>query len=200
MILSDMHGFLFIKGLKVGGTSLEVLLAEQVEDKAVVTPIIPTPGRPHLPRNYMPLGKTAFYNHISAADVRTLIGQEHFDRLFKFGVVRHPYEKIMSHFFMNRVRRGTDYTLDDAIEGCTSERVRFCDGDGRLLLDTVLRYEKLAIEGPALFTRLGLSFDGFDAIREKGGYRRLYDGPSPELSETQRARIDEKFAFDLQFY
>ena len=200
MILSDKHGFLFIKALKVGGTSLEVLLAGQVEDKAVVTPIIPTPGRPHQPRNYMPLGETAFYNHIPAAEVRTVIGQEHFDRLFKFGVVRHPYEKILSYFFMHRVCTRTDYTLDDAIEECTSERTRFCDGDGRLLLDRVLRYENLAIEGPALLARLGLSFDGFDAIREKGGYRRQYDGPSPELSEAQRARIDEKFAFDLQFY
>ncbi|GBQ89638.1 hypothetical protein AA13595_2695 [Gluconacetobacter johannae DSM 13595] len=200
MILSDKREILFIKGMKIGGTSLEVLLARQLDDEAIVTPIIPTPHSPHQPRNYTYNSDTVFYNHIPAAEVRTLIGESRFTSLFKFGIVRHPYEKILSFFFMMRVRQSADYTLDDAIEECSSERTRYCDADGGLLLNTVLRYEKLSVEGPALFSRLGLSFAGFDAIREKGDYRLQYDGPAPELSSAQIIRIERKFDFDLQFY
>jgi hypothetical protein len=41
MILSRAHGFIFIKGLKVGGTSVEIALSTICGTDDIVTPITP---------------------------------------------------------------------------------------------------------------------------------------------------------------
>ncbi len=59
MILSHKHRFLFIKGRKVGGTSIEMLLAPYCGNLDIVTPISPADEIQRLlaggiPRNYCP--------------------------------------------------------------------------------------------------------------------------------------------------
>ncbi len=59
MILSHKHSFLFIKGRKVGGTSIEMLLAPFCGPSDIVTPISPVDEIRRLnaggaPRNYCP--------------------------------------------------------------------------------------------------------------------------------------------------
>jgi len=57
VILSHQHKFVFIKGAKVGGTSVEIVLSALCGPDDVITPIIPVDERQrivsgHLPRNY----------------------------------------------------------------------------------------------------------------------------------------------------
>ena len=57
MILSHRHRFIFVKGTKVGGTSVEIALSGICGPDDIVTPVIPIDDKPriergHPPRNY----------------------------------------------------------------------------------------------------------------------------------------------------
>ncbi|MEP7184150.1 MAG: hypothetical protein ABI886_18385 [Betaproteobacteria bacterium] len=57
MILSHRHRFVFVKGTKVGGTSVEIALSGLCGPDDIVTPVIPIDDKPriesgHPPRNY----------------------------------------------------------------------------------------------------------------------------------------------------
>ena len=57
MIVSHLHKFIFVKGTKVGGTSVEMALSAICGPDDIVTPVTPVDDKPriergHVPRNY----------------------------------------------------------------------------------------------------------------------------------------------------
>jgi hypothetical protein len=124
MILSKRHNFIFIKGVKVGGTSIEIALAPFCGPDDIITPITPIDELRRLacgggPRNYLQdratelaylevlrrtavadLGKlhpptSEYFSHMKLCDVRRLQGPAAQDYQI-VAVERHPYAKIMS--------------------------------------------------------------------------------------------------------
>lgn len=124
MILSKRHKFIFIKGVKVGGTSIEIALAPFCGLDDIITPITPIDELTRLAcgagaRNYLEnrpaelaylqalrqtaiadLGKlhppaSEYFNHMRLCDVRRLQGPAVQDYQVA-GVERHPYAKIIS--------------------------------------------------------------------------------------------------------
>jgi hypothetical protein len=124
MILSKRHRFIFIKGVKVGGTSIEIALAPFCGPDDIITPITPIDELKRLAcgagaRNYLQdrtaelayleaLRRTAipdlgglhpppseYFNHMRLSDVRRLQGATVQDYRV-VGVERHPYAKIIS--------------------------------------------------------------------------------------------------------
>jgi hypothetical protein len=199
MILLRRQALLFVKGAKVAGTSIEVLLGRHAREDDIVTPIFPASDL-HVPRNHLgPDGSPRFYNHIDAAAIRTLLGAEYFHGLRRFGVVRHPVEKVRSTFAMQYVRREGKYDVETAIADTWSEAEKYCDRDGSCLLTDVLRYERLETELGRLLSQVGVPFDGL-SIREKGEYRKLCP-VEPVFEPEHYALIMEKFAWEFaNFY
>jgi hypothetical protein len=124
MILSNRHRFIFIKGVKVGGTSIEISLAPLCGPDDIITPITPIDELARLPcgagaRNYLQdraaelaylealrrtaitdLGKlhpptSEYFSHMRLCDVRRLQGPAGQEYQVA-GVERHPYAKIIS--------------------------------------------------------------------------------------------------------
>lgn len=124
MILSKMHRFIFIKGLKVGGTSVEIALSSICGLEDIVCPIMPIDELQRLEvdagaRNYSKdrraerayleglrrtatsdlqsilLPKGVYFNHMSLRDVLRLQEPEVSDYLV-LCVERHPYAKVIS--------------------------------------------------------------------------------------------------------
>jgi hypothetical protein len=124
MILSKTHRFIFIKGLKVGGTSVEIALSAICGPDDIVTPITPIDELDRLEpsagaRNYSadPMAElaylealrhtavrdaaklggppTVYYNHMALRDVLRLYGPDAVDYRVVC-VERHPYAKIFS--------------------------------------------------------------------------------------------------------
>jgi len=124
MILSKTHRFIFIKGVKVGGTSVEIALSTICGVDDIVTPITPIDELKRLElsagaRNYSgdrvaelaylealrrttvrdaaKLGSppTVYYNHMALRDVLRLYGPDAADYRVVC-VERHPYAKIFS--------------------------------------------------------------------------------------------------------
>ncbi|HEX5238971.1 MAG TPA: hypothetical protein VFW39_10990 [Sphingomicrobium sp.] len=123
MILSHKHRFVFIKGLKVAGTSIEIALAQLCGPEDIITPITPADERYRLgtagePRNYADdrkiekaylaavrsgspaeLGsirqpKTPFTNHMPLTEVLSRVPEAvGYQLIF---AERSPYAKVMS--------------------------------------------------------------------------------------------------------
>jgi hypothetical protein len=123
VILSHKHRFVFIKGVKVAGTSVEIALSQICGPDDIITPITPVDekyrlGTPGEPRNYSTdrateaeylrqvtttpadelatLGhpKSPFTNHMSFGEVLKLApGAEQYRLIF---VERSPYAKVLS--------------------------------------------------------------------------------------------------------
>ena len=131
MIYSTKHGFVFIKGRKVAGTSLEIALSARCGPDDIITPItfedelMRYEQYGALPRNFaidpekecayldnIRSGTKAsfsrknckFWNHMPASDICELLGQHTFRKVLKFVIERHPYEKVVSQAFWKHSR------------------------------------------------------------------------------------------------
>lgn len=123
MILSHRHRFIFIKGVKVAGTSIEIALSQLCGPDDIITPVTPiderlrlgTPGEPrnysidrHLERDFLraisrsPVEELAkvraprgtFANHMALSEVLRAVPEAAGYRLLF--AERSPYEKVIS--------------------------------------------------------------------------------------------------------
>lgn len=140
MILSHKHRFVFIKGVKVAGTSAEIALSQLCGPDDVITPITPADEKYRLgtrgePRNYASdtavereylravrsraaedLGelkhpKTPFTNHMALTEVLALAPEAAEYRLIF--VERSPYAKVLS--FANWEKNHTSYNRGELL-------------------------------------------------------------------------------------
>jgi hypothetical protein len=124
MILSNVHRFIFVKGVKVGGTSVEIALSRVCGPDDIVTPITPIDELLRLDgaagaRNYsanraaelaylealrqtalpdlvtLAMPATIYFNHMALRDILRLSGADVAE--YRVACVeRHPYAKIFS--------------------------------------------------------------------------------------------------------
>jgi len=108
MILSHEHRFLFIKGRKVGGTSIEMLLAPFCGPLDIITPISPVDEIRRLeaggvPRNYCP-------DPALEARYLQLVRSGNFDEARKTRVHSDKVYPFFNHMPVAAVERLADYT------------------------------------------------------------------------------------------
>ncbi len=114
MLISHRKQFIFTKTIKTAGTSVESYFSKycmpdgewqesHVSDEYVSeTGII---GR----RGFNQSGST-WYHHMSAKQIRDLIGQEMWNDYFKFTIIRNPFDKLISKFFfLERKKKNYGY-------------------------------------------------------------------------------------------
>jgi len=97
----------------------------------------------------------ANWQHISAIDVRRVIGEERFENCFRFAFVRHPYDRVVSFYEYSRAARldpkSVQYGLPDPggfedwleREPPLGQLHYVADEQGRLMVDFVAKYESL---------------------------------------------------------
>ncbi|NNE96338.1 MAG: hypothetical protein HKN24_09950 [Acidimicrobiales bacterium] len=185
MVISHLYKYVFVKTLKVAGTSLEGLLYTRAHKNDVFTPIqAPLPG--HHPQNYRGLFYPPhdaklpnvnsdkqwrelrrlykYYNHMPATLIRDRLGEEAWDDYFTFVIERNPWDKTVSFFHMYTQRNDLDWSFEEYVERgpyVTSSHI-FTDGDGKILVDRVLRYENLHDDLQEVFDRLELDLSSDD--------------------------------------
>lgn len=202
-IVSFQHNFIFIKTTKTAGTSIEVDLSNVAGEDAIVTPILP-PVEGHRPRNFGEAnGPKTFFNHMSAVQVRDQIGAERFGRMFKFCVEREPISKCISHYHMlcnspmHQPPEGApSWEAYCALRRFPVDTSRYSERrNGRLslLVDRILRYDRLEQELSAVMTLLGIQ--GFALrSRAKSEYSRQQRVRPEDVTPPQRAAIERAFA------
>lgn len=221
MIVSHRHRFIFLKVPKTAGTSVEVALSRICGDDAVVTPLAP-PVEGHEPRNwrglfnplpellhrrcqrpFRPLEDLAhyrrYYNHMPAVAVRNRAPRRVWRSYLKFCVERNPWDKVVSHYWMERARTEPGLEFDEYLDRGDLPRgsCLYTDHDGAVLVDRILRYERLDEELAELMEQLGVPFDGLEASA-KSGYRRSERPVRDYFDEWSRRLVARTYRRQLE--
>jgi len=198
MIVSHQHRFIFIKTSKTAGTSLEVFLAGLCGPDDIVTPIFPAvPG--HLPRNH-----AGCYNHMTGAEVRTLVGVAVWRDYFTFCVERNPWDKVISHWSMERHRAEGNLTLDQylTVGRFPLNHPKYTEPQDptRIMVNRIIRFEDLDRGIGEMTQQIGLPFPGTLEPRMKSEYRTDRRPYHEVLDRRQATIITDTFATEIRLH
>ena len=225
MILSHKYKFIFIKTAKTAGTSIEVFLSKHCGPQDIVTPIVPS-VEGHQPRNYEglinPIPETLerpgklfsvlrhtmtshmkFYNHMPAREVKQQVPADVWEGYFKFCVERNPWDKVLSHYNMHSARQGGGLSLDEYLARgrFPVNAFRYTDRSRKkIIVDRVIRYEKLLVELDAMFAQLDIPFEGALGISAKSEYRADRQPYQAVFNDQQRQIVEKAFAKEIELH
>ena len=184
---------------------MEVCLARHCADDDIVTPIFPARDD-HRPRNYLaPSGEPAFFNHMTARQIRKKIGRKRFAGYFKFCFERHPVDKCLSHYAMliNSAAHATPdgpKSWDEYVDrgAFPNNYSSYTNGYGGLLVNKIYRYEEIDTALHDIREKTGLNDLRFDVF-EKSEWRTAVIPRPQEVPKSQRDRIMAAFSNSLRF-
>ena len=170
MPISHKHKCIFVHIPKCAGTSIEHALGMHGPNEEIgIKPFIHTcTDQEHL------FGKGA--QHYTIQEIRSIIYPEVFDSYFKFGMVRNPWDRLVSHFawrgrkwtdginlekkqfntqllqFYKSVVSGKEYPIH------LKQQWEFLyDDENKLLVDYIGRVENLQVDWAEICDQLGIS-------------------------------------------
>ncbi len=206
MLLSQEYGFLFIHIPKTAGTSISRALrplCEARKDTWFRRSLRYAPVKEDIKKFYLP-------HHATAAWAHAKLGEEQFNKLHSFAVVRHPLDRAYSHYHFTR-RHGKHHwhkrmmsaSFNDYLEYVASKpssrrpaQTDFVSGaDGQLLVNSILRFETLEADFALLCSRLELP-----VLPKLGSHNRSPENPQrAEALADQHARkmVAELYATDF---
>ena len=204
IFLTDCN-LLFLKPRKVGGTSFEIALSKYANADDIITPISIADERTRRDlgsrgaQNYtygfyetITQRKAAwtlltkrrfprrFYNHVPAADVMGLFGEERFSTAFKTSIIRNPFDVLVSKYYWHSKDMSFDLgRFHSWLENERNERFGEKNDDqyfvdGRFVIDHLIRFEHFKEDILSLekkFPHLAGLEGIFSSIKAKGGYR-----------------------------
>lgn len=213
MLVSHTHKFIYTKTLKTAGTSVEVFLEpycrppgevaeHETAERITEYGIVGARGKG--------AGASTFRNHMPAATIKKNLDPEIWASYHKFCVVRNPYDKVVSWFWMhcNRGLRNqlSEQPFDKVLEVFSHWMLVRpelpIDRDaytirGEQVVDRFLRYEQIDADLAALCTDLGLENAG-ELGTYKSDSRNHRDRPFTEYYDKKTARTVQK-AFGADF-
>lgn len=221
MIISHKHRFIFLKSQKTGGTSLELALSSICGEDDVITPLhekhelerAHLGGRP--PRNTdVPLlhhrwsdwrlilrgkGRRAFWEHVRAEEARAWIGKSVWRDYYKFTIERNPWDRAISLYWWRLRDCAKKPAMSDFFSTISQQAIsnlEFYAIDGEIVLDHVIRYEKLPEEVARLSQRFGLE-SSMELPRAKGNSRMDRRPYNEVLGPEERAIIASRCATEI---
>ena len=121
MIISHKHKYIFIKTKKTAGTSIEIALSKYCGEEDIISPLPPedekvrkslngkSPQNTGIPFSKYSLKdlikfftkgkKAAFYNHIPASKIRSIVDKDIWNSYYKFCFERNPWDKAISLYY-----------------------------------------------------------------------------------------------------
>jgi hypothetical protein len=170
MIVNRTYDFLFVHVPKTAGIAVSRDLSRFTSTGDIqVCETIET-----LNRDYVEACR--LYQHSTAGEIRFAIGEEEFDRLFKFAFVRDPYSRAYSllRFLKYNFRRWPNSDIMDTFDTFDQfiasdffqtpgpdrifepQAFWLVDDQGRLMMDRIARMEELETELREIYATIGL--------------------------------------------
>jgi hypothetical protein len=219
LIISHQHRFIFVKTRKTAGTSVEVLLARIAGDDAVVTPIWPEVDG-HVPRNFMRLDNPirsavlrrrqqqltgndrehlAYFNHISARNIRRRLGRRRWHSYYTFCFDRNPWDKVISEYFWRQGNGKFGGSLRDYVltSDLPSDFDKYSLDGSTPGVDFVGRYENLEGDLRHALDTIGLRDVDVALTREKGNYRPRTTETDTRFDDDMNGRVAQVFAREI---
>ncbi len=218
MLVSHRHRFIYTKTVKTAGTSVEIYfeeaclppdsdvirghaIAETVTDAGIIGYRGVDPG------------ESRYYNHMPASDVRALVGPEVWDSYFKFCVIRNPFDKLVSLWWViiRSDPRYPDIVCDASTirsefsNWCEQSAARAVDRDmylidGQVAMDGFIRYESLVADLKHVCDRVGFPFWPDNLGQYKSGLRASHL-PFVDYYEPAAARaVRDVFGWELDYF
>lgn len=223
MIISHKHKFIFVKTRKTAGTSHEIALSALCGPDDVITAIDPEDEKARLelggkpPQHYklplrqhsvserlaMLLGKERkhYYNHISAAEAKPLIGAKVWDSYYKFCFERNPWDKVLSQYNA----RGGEEAFGSVRGYITSGEVARLKGfdmytiKRNVAVDDIFKFEEMEQSLGQLSQKLGLSESLKMPSYKAKGNRRKDRRPYQEVfTEEEKEMVAVIFAREIK--
>jgi len=193
MIISLKYNYIYMRPRKTGSSTIEVILYESLgpddlfikEDLQVLAPIA-KPGVV-IPQN------KRLVTHIKISDIRDIIRDDIWDRLYKFTSERHPYEKAVSYaYFKHRnraLRKHPEFEdwLDHAVRAGEYASFPVYSIDGRSVADDYIRLESIETDIRRVGMRVG--FPVPDVVPVRRATERNDKRPAREILSVQQRDI-----------
>jgi hypothetical protein len=167
MVISYMRRFLFVHVYKAAGMSIEKALKSYDVRAGLLGHPLTEQERLLQALGFHP-AILGMQRHVFAAEIREALGVDVFNRLFKFAFVRNPWDLQLSLYHFNRAHPEFSprklagnfeehIATMDPVEHPAGQQLRFLtDGDGKMLVDYVGRFETLAEDFAEVCGRIGL--------------------------------------------
>jgi len=229
VLVSHKYGFIFVKTRKTGGSSVELALAPLCGPDDIVTPLkeygaSDTPGaepRNHrLPRSQWSAGNrlrqtlgrpqrnrgTGFFQHMPAADIRRLLGDNIWNDYLTFTIERNPWDRQVSLYHWHY----RDYAspppfrafIRSPLKRKKSRNWSMYTVNGKVIVDHVIPYDRLQAGLDELLQKIGIrggvplpqAKSGFRAPRD---YRDYYDDDTKRIVANWYADEIRTFGFEF---
>jgi hypothetical protein len=132
-----------------------------------------------------------FWNHMEAMEIRDRVGVDFWNDAFKFSVIRHPYDFVLSqlYYHLSEIGLAADsrwahwYLLKIVLRGARNHKIVSVEGD--IAVDKLLRYESLTDGLKEIASRIGVDIS--EALpRAKGNLRPPWATVESQLSPVIR--------------
>jgi len=234
LIISFKYKFIFIKTYKTAGSSIESYLSQFLNNNDIVGPSEEYKGMNcigdfetkgldiYFPKKNIEKKinlKLKYFNHMPIWLIKERLGSlsnklnyDIFNNFFKFGVIRNPFDTLVSDYCWRNSINYKDYpksiTFNKILDQLKSNIYptygplnlnKLMDKNfDKILCDKIIKYENLNEELSIVFQKLGIPFSGKLEIfkkksKRKRGYRNFYDDKSKKL-------IEEIFWKDMEMF
>lgn len=216
--------------MKTASTSIEIALSKICGENDIITPISPVDEKKRQlngsigPQNYLtPFSqyglrdwakrllrneiKRTYYNHITAKEVKSAIGDEMWESYYKFCFERNPWDKIISHYYWyykTEPRPSILEYLESHLPVMLQKYgIHSYTIDGKVAVDKVYPFENLTESLNQIRSHLNLT-EELTLLRTKTGTRKDKRPYQEILSIEEKEKIAEIFSeeislFDYQF-
>jgi hypothetical protein len=196
MVISYMRRFLFVHVYKAAGMSIEKALKSYDVRAGLLGHPMAEQERLLQALGFNP-AILGMQRHVSAAEVRDAIGGDLFGKLFRFAFVRNPWDLQLSLYHFNLAHpefapRKPAATFEEHIHGLDptqhpigQQRRFLIDGDGKMLVDYVGRFETLAEDFAEICGRLGLDKLTLEHVN-RTAHKPWTESYSPRMFEIVR--------------
>jgi hypothetical protein len=206
MLVSHRKKFIYTKTVKTAGTSVEVFFEKWCMP----------PGKYKL-QHARPASKNkagiigsrgevvdpTWFNHMPAALIKRQIGEDAWNRYFKFCVVRNPFDKMVSAFYFLRNKQAgitefRQWLKSIHIPSVIQDRDKYMI-DGEVCVDYFIRYEKLFEGICAVCKKLKIPKPKRENIPKLKTGRRRQDIPLSDFYDEECVKmVESAFWFEVQ--
>lgn len=207
MPVSHSHRVIFVHIPRSAGTSINVALG--------VCSLSDRRDNTYRPSDLFGFDGKRFTQHLTATEIRARVGQEIYERFFKFAIVRNPYARLLSAYyqgFARGVRNRSDVagfrkfvreelprqysrTLDaDRHRHLKPQVIFVMDRKGELMVDFVGRHERLEADMAEVARRLGIALQ-MPRLSET----HAFDGAA-HFDEQSREVVRELYRDDFRLF
>jgi hypothetical protein len=190
MAISLKHQFVYIHCQKTGGTSIKQWLQRSLQE-----PLMD-------------------WEHFGIGDVRKMIHKEVFNKLFKFSIVRNPWDRVVSDYFFCRLPMFENvdperYKLFQSLnfkeyvqrELFPYPQSKFLCDNERLLMDFVGKYETLILDMQYIARRLHIEPPSEFPHKNQTShehYSHYYDEETREIVDNYHQEDIKRFKYEFQ--